>query len=60
MHESSFIASYLSFIYSHSKYNCIKEIAIDKDLHVVMNPRKRFLKDNKPLQLFRYRIKAVN
>ncbi|KAG0758629.1 hypothetical protein G6F57_011847 [Rhizopus arrhizus] len=43
-----------------SKYKCIKEIIIDKGHRVEVISRKRLLKDDKILQLFRCRVKAVN
>ncbi|EIE76335.1 hypothetical protein RO3G_01039 [Rhizopus delemar RA 99-880] len=44
----------------HFKHKCVKEIVIDKGHRVEMIPRRRLLKDDKTLQLFRCRIKAVN
>ncbi|KAG1138995.1 hypothetical protein G6F37_005182 [Rhizopus arrhizus] len=43
-----------------SKHKCIKEIIIDKGHRVEVISRKRLLKDDQILQLFRCRVKAVN
>ncbi|KAG0978260.1 hypothetical protein G6F28_012191 [Rhizopus arrhizus] len=43
-----------------SKHKCIKEIIIDKGHRVGVISRKRPLKDDQILQLFRCRVKAVN
>jgi hypothetical protein len=54
------VSYYLSLIFPCSKHKCIKEIIIDKGHRVEVISRKRLLKDDQILQLFRCRVKAVN